>query len=175
MRSSVSLASLLSLLVMSVGAFAQSSGDELAGYWYSEGNESIIQIEKVGGKFNGKIAWIAEPVYEKGDPDEGKPKYNREDRDKSRRHLPIVGLNMIEGFSFDSKGKKWKGGTIYDPESGKTYKCEMKFEDDEENPGSIKLYVRGYIGVPALGRTTYWRPTPKEDLVKHELVEADKE
>jgi uncharacterized protein (DUF2147 family) len=42
-------------------------------------------------------------------------------------------------------------GEIYDPVHGKTYKCKMWFENDKT------LRVRGYIGVPALGRTMTWK------------------
>jgi len=49
-----------------------------------------------------------------------------------------------------AKGKStYKGGRILDPENGKTYKCRIKLVDDV-------LEVRGYIGIPALGRTQKW-------------------
>ena len=51
----------------------------------------------------------------------------------------------------------WSGGTIYDPEEGKTYKCVMKLADENT------LNVRGYIGVPAFGRTVTWLRVPKEE------------
>jgi len=39
-----------------------------------------------------------------------------------------------------------------DPENGKDYKCRITIADD----GTLK--VRGYIGLPALGRTQTWHP-----------------
>ncbi|MBI4832212.1 MAG: DUF2147 domain-containing protein [Candidatus Lindowbacteria bacterium] len=41
---------------------------------------------------------------------------------------------------------------IYDPKNGKTYSCSAKLDKD-------KLYIRGFIGVSLLGRTTVWRRT----------------
>ncbi|MBN1327649.1 MAG: DUF2147 domain-containing protein, partial [Candidatus Cloacimonetes bacterium] len=59
---------------------------------------------------------------------------------------------------FRQKGYKWKGGTIYDPESGKTYSCTMKLSGDQ-------LEIRGFIGISLLGRTEVWsRISPESDL-----------
>ena len=46
---------------------------------------------------------------------------------------------------------RWEGGTIYDPETGKIYKCRMWFDDNTDI-----LKVKGYIGVSFVGRTTEW-------------------
>ena len=78
----------------------------------------------------------------------GKAKIDRENPDKSKRNTPIMGLVFMEGFSFD--GKIWSGGTIYDPDNGKTYKCKITLVNDK------KLKVRGYIGVSLIGRTEIW-------------------
>lgn len=48
-------------------------------------------------------------------------------------------------------GDSWSGGEILDPESGKTYRAQMKLAD-----GGRKLVVRGYIGLPLFGRSQTW-------------------
>ena len=63
---------------------------------------------------------------------------------------PLVGLELFAGFEYDGNGR-WIGGTIYDPNSGKTYRCIVTFVD------AATLKVRGYIGVPLLGRTEIWK------------------
>lgn len=166
---------LVTAMLLPALAHATKSADDLIGFWYSEGDESIIHIEKVKGKYNGKIVWLSEPLYPSDDDEAGKPKRNREDKDKKRRKLPIIGLNMLEGFEFVSSEAKWKNGTIYDPNVGKTYKCEIKFEAKENKPDEEHLYVRGYIGLPALGRTTYWNPVPEADVKKFELLSQDED
>ena len=45
----------------------------------------------------------------------------------------------------------FEGGDILDPNNGKVYKSKMKLVDN-----GAKLDVRGYIGVPLLGRTQSW-------------------
>ena len=44
-----------------------------------------------------------------------------------------------------------RGGRILDPESGRIYDCEMRLADD-----GTTLVVRGYVGLPAFGRTLRW-------------------
>ncbi|HWR36781.1 MAG TPA: DUF2147 domain-containing protein [Clostridia bacterium] len=66
---------------------------------------------------------------------------------------PILGLVFLSGFSPDNDG--WSGGTVVDPENGKTYRGKIKAI------GADKLQLRGYVGIPLLGRTETWvRLTP---------------
>ena len=48
-------------------------------------------------------------------------------------------------------GSRWSGGQILDPHNGKTYKVRLSLEDNGQ-----KLDVRGYVGMPMLGRTQTW-------------------
>jgi len=48
-------------------------------------------------------------------------------------------------------GDHWDGGKILDPNNGKTYKVKLTPKDNGQ-----KLDVRGYIGMPLLGRTQTW-------------------
>jgi uncharacterized protein (DUF2147 family) len=49
------------------------------------------------------------------------------------------------------EGGEYTGGRILDPDNGKLYRCRMVLTDD----GS-RLDIRGYIGVPMLGRSQIW-------------------
>ena len=44
----------------------------------------------------------------------------------------------------------WSGGKILDPKEGEVYRVKITTEDGK------KMDVRGYIGVPLLGRTQVW-------------------
>jgi len=130
--------------------------DAVLGQWYSEGDDSQILITKENGKIGGKIVWLESPNYdEEGDEEFGMPKHDANNPDEKLQDRPIIGLEMIHGFSYDADEKNWSGGNIYDPESGKTYKCQMTLGDGDT------LDVRGYIGIPQLGRTTIWRRVPE--------------
>jgi uncharacterized protein (DUF2147 family) len=50
----------------------------------------------------------------------------------------LMGLPMLKGFS--KTKTEWRGGTIYDPEAGKTYASRMK------RLGDGRLQVKGCIG-----------------------------
>ena len=58
-------------------------------------------------------------------------------------------MRVLRGFQYDGDGK-WSGGTIYDPNDGRTYKSKMELRD------ASTLRVRGYVGAPIFGRTSIW-------------------
>lgn len=66
-----------------------------------------------------------------------------------RHNQPVEGMTIMWGVQQD--GNVWDGGQILDPHNGKTYKVKLKLADNGE-----KLDVRGYIGMPMLGRTQTW-------------------
>jgi uncharacterized protein (DUF2147 family) len=47
-------------------------------------------------------------------------------------------------------GDEYVDGQILDPDNGKVYRCKVRLA------GGKKLSVRGYIGVPMLGRSQTW-------------------
>ena len=104
--------------------------------------KSIVEIWEHGGKLYGKIIKLFLEPNEDQDPKCDKCK-------GAKKNQRIVGMVILEGLYKD--GDEWKGGTILDPDNGKTYKCKIKVEKG-------KLKVRGFIGVSLLGRTQYWLP-----------------
>lgn len=66
-----------------------------------------------------------------------------------RKNQPMQGLTIIRDMK--QNGDEWEGGNILDPENGKTYHCRIRVED-----GGDKLIVRGYLGVPLIGRSQTW-------------------
>ncbi len=130
------------LLMFSLNVKAEKSGDIL-GQWYSENNESLIEIYQKNNKFYGKLIWLKEPNRN------GKPKMDDKNPDAKLKSRPLLDLVILKDFTFNGSDE-WKGGTIYDPKSGKTYDCFMKL--DNKN----KLKIRGYIGISLIGRTSYW-------------------
>lgn len=132
----------LFLLFAYLCAFAQES-DAIVGKWYTEDKGAKIEIFKQNGKFYGKIVWLKEPNRN------GKPKMDDFNPDAKLKTRPLIGLQMLKDFVFDSKGK-WKSGEIYDPKNGKTYSCKITMVSWD------KLNVRGYIGISLIGRTSEW-------------------
>ncbi|OKL41676.1 DUF2147 domain-containing protein [Pontibacter flavimaris] len=132
---------LLMLMLFTSAAWAQSLSP--IGTWTNEEGKAKFEIYKCGEKLCGKIVSLKEPLRN------GKPKLDDNNPDKKLRSKPLIGLRFMEGFEYDGDNK-WDDGTIYDPESGKTYSCYMKMT------GKDKMEVKGYIGISLIGRTQYW-------------------
>ena len=132
------------LVIAAVLAMVASSAlaADILGLW--ETGESHVEIYACGERLCGRIAALDEPLDE-----DGKEKLDKNNPDPALQSRPILGMDLIAGFVRAGK-KKWEDGTIYDPRDGKTYKCVMKLQRD----GSLK--VRGYVGVPLLGKTVVW-------------------
>ncbi len=65
------------------------------------------------------------------------------------KNAPVIGLVKITGLKTD--GDEYVDGQILDPDNGKVYRSKVHLTD-----GGKKLSVRGYIGVPMLGRSQTW-------------------
>jgi uncharacterized protein (DUF2147 family) len=149
-------AALVAALLAAAGTAgaAEAGADAVLGTWLTEagdqGGRARVEIRRRGDRFVGTIVSLEEPSFEAGHPRAGKPKVDLENPDPALRERPIVGLAILDGFTYDGDGT-WSGGTIYDPANGKTYKAKMSLE------GRDTLDVRGYVGVPLFGRTTTWK------------------
>lgn len=126
-------------LLGAASVYAQETAIE--GRWLSGDKSGWIDIRLVNGKPVGTAAGATAPE----DPariDEFNP-------DPNLRERLLLGITILHGFTFQGDGV-WKGGTIYDPNSGKTYKSTMTLVDENT------LKVRGYIGVSLFGRSDTW-------------------
>ena len=68
-----------------------------------------------------------------------------------RKGQPMIGLEVVRGVTKASAENTWGGGTILDAAEGKIYKVRM-----QPIEGGKKMEVRGYVGMPMLGRTQTW-------------------
>ncbi len=141
----------LGVLLISASAAAGQGPGAILGKWWNEEKDAQIEIYPCEGKFCGKIVFLKEPHYPENDSKgmAGKPKVDRENPDPSLRERPMVGMNIVWGFT-PAGGNVWEGGYIYNPREGKTYKCKLTLE----NPDRLK--VRGFIGVSLIGKTNIW-------------------
>ncbi|BDD09617.1 hypothetical protein FUAX_20490 [Fulvitalea axinellae] len=135
---------ILALAFFHSSSFAAGT-DPLIGVWYNQDKDAKIEIYKCGEKFCGKIVWLKNPK-----DDAGKEKLDTKNPDKDLRSKPIMGINLLKGFTAEGDGE-YEGGTIYNPKEGKTYSCELKLKK-----AGKQLKVRGYIGISLIGKTQYW-------------------
>jgi uncharacterized protein (DUF2147 family) len=146
MKLTTKLFSLLALVMIFFAFTTNDEGDRLIGVWQPSNGKAKVKIEKIGAKYYGKIVWLKEP----NDPTTQKPKVDKNNPDESMRNVPLKGYRMLKDFVYAGKDQ-WNEGTIYDPENGSTYSCEINMKDKNT------LEIRGYIGVKALGRTDVWK------------------
>lgn len=107
---------------------------------------SIIRVWQHDGKFFGKVVKI---YLENG--------HKTTDHcvrcTGPLRNKRVLGLTIIADMVFD-KGM-YGGGKILDPTTGRRYHCRMKVTADGR-----RLKLRGYFGIPLLGRTDIWFRAP---------------
>lgn len=126
-------------LALPMAAASDDVATQILGNWLTEPRDGIIQISIADdGSYRGRIVGGNDPQRQ----DQHNP-------DPARRSQLLLGQSIFQGMKYDGEGK-WSGGTIYDPDSGRTYKCRLERLDPE------RLQVRGFIGFALLGRSQVW-------------------
>ena len=135
---------LFALLLYPVNVLADKSSPE--GQWVTVDDESgkdrsIIRLWIEHGKLNGQILKLIDTTEENPVCTEC---------DGALKNQPIQGMTILGDAKL--QGRKWTGGYIIDPNSGKQYKAVLELIDSGQ-----KIKVRGFIGVSIFGRTQIWR------------------
>lgn len=134
-------------VLAAVPLFALAADDSPVGLWKNIDDatgkpKALIRIVENNGVLEGRI----EKLFRPADQDQNPLCVKCEGALKDQ---PIVGMAFLAGLK--KSGDEYSGGTILDPENGKVYKSKMRLSD-----GGKKLDVRGYIGMPMLGRSQVW-------------------
>jgi len=101
---------------------------------------SLVRITVADGELTGSIERILDP---------GRADAVCEACEDELKDKPIVGMTIIRDMRFADD--QFEGGTILDPNNGKFYNAIIWLNEDGQ-----KLNVRGYIGLPLLGRSQVW-------------------
>lgn len=112
----------------------------ITGRWATVDGKAIVQIAPCGREMCGKIEKIVKPTP-------GRPQTDIKNPDAALRSKPLTGLALLSGFRED--GDLWKG-TIYDPESGKSYSSKVSRNAN----GTLK--VQGCVAF--FCKTQTWTP-----------------
>ncbi len=134
---------ILMLITFSLASFVGITSAEEAdilGIWINQAGDGQIEISLQQEKYIGTILGGGS-----GDPD----RKDINNSDSTLRDRPLLSLQIVGELAYQDNDK-WAGGWIYDPNDGKTYKCKAALIDNET------LEIRGYIGIPAFGRTETW-------------------
>ena len=132
----------MNLFLLILSLFTLKSEESIKGVWLSSDKEVKIRIyQKTDQKYYGKIIWFKET------PGNGKFPFDVKNPNPTLRKRKILGLEILKHFKYDAKAQKWKNGTIYHPQHGKTFKGSMWLKNSQ-------LQIRGYWGM--LYRTNTW-------------------
>ena len=101
--------------------------------------KSIVEISEVNGKYQGKVVKLL-------------PASKRTHCDNCPGQLkgkPLTGMIILYDLKKTSNGGR--DGKVLDPGTGKIFSCSIELESQDI------LKLRGYLGVPAMGKTAYCR------------------
>ena len=94
--------------------------------------KSYVRIVESGEVLAGKVERLLDPAKQDARCDACSD---------ARKGQPILGMTILEGVKKNADEAYWDGGTILDPNNGKTYRVRLTPEE-----GGRELEVRGYIG-----------------------------
>ena len=121
------------------GASEDARSRQIIGNWLTEKRDGIIQISRTSeGLYQGQIVGGDDPQ-----------RTDAHNPDPALRQRTLLGQLILQDMQYDGAGR-WSGGTIYDPDSGHTYRCRLELR------GADQLHVRGFLGVSLLGRSQTW-------------------
>ncbi|MEZ5658559.1 MAG: DUF2147 domain-containing protein [Burkholderiaceae bacterium] len=136
----------LAALAFGVAWPALAQGASPEGLWRTIDDEtgaakSLVRISREGDALVGAVEQILTP---------GKENALCEACEGERHGKPVLGMRIL--WDVVQQGDEYGGGRILDPANGKTYKVKLWLGDDPNT-----LTVRGYIGLPLLGRSQTWQ------------------
>jgi uncharacterized protein (DUF2147 family) len=121
------------LIALAGSALAQATP---AGLWKTIDDEtgqekSLVRISEAGGVLSGRIEKLLDPSKQDAKCDKCSD---------ARKDHPVLGMTILEGVKRNADEAYWDGGTILDPNKGKTYKVRLTPKE-----GGKQLEVRGFI------------------------------
>ena len=118
---------------------------QVTGMWKStdhidDTERSIVWIYELNGKIDGKIEKLlpaATITHCTG-------------CDGDLKNKSLIGMVILSDLKRSGDDKAIEG-KVLDPSNGKWYSCDIELESQD------KLKVTGYLGLPMLGKTMYWK------------------
>ena len=98
----------------------------IEGLWRTDDGKAVVRIAACGQRMCGTIARVL-------DTDPNVPKTDVNNPDPRRRDRPIVGLQILWGFTAGQA--EWEDGQAYDPKSGSSYDSSLRLNAD----GSLRV------------------------------------
>lgn len=115
-------------------AGAKKPPEQILGKWISEEGDFIVDIFKVGNKYNAKLIW-----FDATDTQlnlETATDYKNPDVDLRNRKL--IGIEVLQDLIYNIQSNKYEEGTIYDATTGKAWTAYAFF--NHKNLLIVKAY-----------------------------------
>lgn len=125
-------------------AKANEPADKILGKWISDENNLIVEVYKLGNKYNAKILWFrpvdakTKVVYKTHDI------HNPDVKLQSRK---IVGIDVVQNLIYNEHNHQWEEGIIYDATLGRQWSAYAYL-----SPKEI-LIVKGYWHFKFISKT----------------------
>lgn len=124
--------------------------DRICGKWESADKKLIVQIYKSGTIYRGKMVWFKNQDNSKA-MDEWTDKHNP---DPALRNRKLIGMDVLNGMTYNASSDSWEDGKIYEAQSGKEWNAAAKIDKD----GVLK--VTGYWHLKFIGKTMLFNRVP---------------
>lgn len=145
-RIALSAAALAAATIAAAASPAAAEGlSSPTGLWLTEKKGVVVDLYECGanGALCGRTVWLKKMTYKNGSP-----RLDAKNPDPALRDRHWCGIQVISGVKPAGDGE-WRRGEVYDPKTGETF----DFDIEQTSAG---LKVRGYLGVPLLGKSERW-------------------
>ena len=119
--------------------------DPILGRWITDRKDLVVEVYLQGSEYRAKIVWVSDNSVS--------PEKRLDDKNPAPplRTRKIIGMDVLEGLTYNDEQNCWEHGHIYDATSGKTWSASARLDKDET------LVVRGYWGFELFGKTLQFR------------------
>jgi uncharacterized protein (DUF2147 family) len=150
----IGLAALVTL-ALSTSAWAA----DATGMWRMDNGKVTVKVSNCGGNLCAKIVGLKKPYY-----DDGSPKVDRKNPDRSLRTRRVIGISLLNDMK-RTGDNTWEG-EIYVPDDGRTYSATMRLQGNtfKLRAASPAFYARRKALHGSIDRRSRRRHTPKVSL-----------
>lgn len=121
--------------------------DAIVGRWDADDGSTKLDFYRAGDAYQAHFLYGNQVV----ETDGVTMKKDLKNPDPSLRSRSLKNIVIASGLHYANG--EWGGGSIYDPSSGRMYRCKAEIKDS-------KLLLRGYFGMSALGQTRAFHRAP---------------
>jgi uncharacterized protein (DUF2147 family) len=118
-------------------AFAESGS--ILGRWITDNKNLIVEVYQAAGAYKARIVWASDRTPETCLDDKNP--------NPALRTRKVIGMEVLDGLTYNETEGGWENGHIYDATSGKTWSASAKLGADET------LVVRGFWGFEIFGKS----------------------